>query len=127
MLSAIQIIAERRISQAIEEGSLQVGGWQNKPLPQEDMSHVPPDMRMAYKVLKNAGYLPPEIETKKEIQRLEELIAATEDEHVRLRQMKKLNTLLLKLNTIRPRPIHLEEGDYYRKVVERVSVKQKKS
>jgi len=44
---------------------------------------------------------------------------------VRLKQMKKLDVLLLKLNTMRNRPIHLEERDYYAKVVERVPINSK--
>ena len=124
MLSAIQIIAERKISEAIREGKLEARKWKGKPLPIEDDRFIPPDLRMAYKILKNAGYLPPEIEAKKEIQKLEELIAATEDEHVRVKQMKKLNFLTTKLNTMRNRPVNLEDqSDYYRKVVEKVSVK----
>ncbi len=124
MLNAIQLIAERKISEAIREGKLETDSWKGKPLPKEDDRLIPPDLRMAYKILKNSGYLPPEIETKKEIQKLEELIAATEDEHVRLKQIKKLNLLMMKLNSMRNRPVHLEDQeDYYRKVVEKVSVK----
>ncbi len=122
MPNAIQIIAERKIAQAIQNGELAVEGWQNRPLPLEDEQHIPPDLRMAYKLLKNAGYLPPEIEAKKEIQQLEELIVATEDEHERLRQLQKLNVLRLRCNTMRQRPIHVEEGEYHRKVVERLTV-----
>ena len=125
MLNAIQIIAERRIAQAIEQGELAVEGWQGRPLPVEDMSHVPPELRMAYRLLKNAGYLPPEIEAQKEIRQLEELLAATTDEHERLRQLKKLNVLRLKSSITRQRPIHVEEGDYHRKVVERLTVSSK--
>lgn len=125
MLSAIQIIAERKIAQAIQNGELAVEGWQGRPLPEDDVQ-VPPELRMAYKLLKNAGYLPPEIETKKEIQQLEELIAATEDEHERLRQLKKLQVLRLRCNTMRQRPIHVEEGDYHRKVVEKLTVSSRR-
>jgi len=124
MLTAIQIIAERRINEAIREGQLDGGHLKGKPLPLDDDRHVPPDLRMAYKILKNAGYLPPEIEARKEIQHLEELIAATEDEHVRLKQLKKLNLLIVKLNTLRTRPVNIEaQEDYYRKVVERITVR----
>lgn len=122
MLNAIQIIAERKIAQAIQNGELSVEGWQGRPLPQEEDHQIPPELRMAYKLLRNAGYLPPEVEAKKEIRQLEELIAATEDEHERLRQLKKLQALRLKCNTLRQRPIHVEEGDYHRKVVEKISV-----
>jgi hypothetical protein len=123
MLSAIAIIAERRIQQAMEEGELAVPeSWRGRPLPLEDESHIAADLRMACKVLRNAGYLPPEIETKKEIRHLEELIAASEDEHTRLRQMKKLKVLTLRLATMRQRPLHIEDSEYQRRVVERVTV-----
>ncbi len=124
MLNAIQLIAERKITEAIREGKLETDGWKGKPLPVEDDRLIPPDLRMAYKILKNSGYLPPEVETRKEIQKLEELIAATEDEHVRVKQMKKLNLLMTKLNSMRNRPVNIEDqSDYYRKVVEKVPVR----
>jgi hypothetical protein len=122
MITAIHIIAERRISQAIQEGKLQNDAWRNRPLPREEWQG-PEDLRMAYKILKNAGYLPPEIETKKEIAQLEELLAATEDEHVRLKQLKKLQFLTIKLNSMRSRPVNLEEmPQYHQRVVEKLSV-----
>ncbi|MDA8166062.1 MAG: DUF1992 domain-containing protein [Desulfobacteraceae bacterium] len=125
MTDILQLIAERRISEAIQEGKLRfLECWKGKPLPQEDDSRIPPDLRMAYKVLKNAGYLPPEIETRKEIQQVEELIAATDDEHVRVKQLKKLNALVFKLNNMRKRPLNIEaQDDYYRKIVERISIR----
>ena len=120
-------IAERKISQAIEDGRLNFAKCKNMPLPKDDDMQVPDDLKIAYKILKNAGYLPPEIEAKKEIQTLEEMIARTEDEHVRLKQMKKLNVLLLKLETTRKSPTNLAaQDDYYRKVVERISLNSRK-
>ena len=120
-------IAERKISQAIEDGSLNFAKWKNMPLPKDDDPLVPDDLKIAYKMLKNAGYLPPEIEAKKEIQTLEEMIARTEDEHVRLKQMKKLNVLLMKLEASRKSPTNLAaQDDYYRKVVERISLNSRK-
>ncbi|MFU2209615.1 hypothetical protein [Solidesulfovibrio sp. C21] len=54
----------------------------------------------------------------------EERIAAATDEQERYRQMQKLNYLVMKVNARRRRPVNLEQdADYYRKVVERVSVK----
>ncbi|MBU0908942.1 MAG: DUF1992 domain-containing protein [Proteobacteria bacterium] len=120
-------IAERKISQAIEDGSLDFAKWKNVPLPQDDDPLVPDDLKIAYKMLKNDGYVPPEIEAKKEIQTLEELISRTEDEHVRLKQMKKLNVLLMKMEASRKTPTNLAaQDDYYRKVVERISLNSRK-
>jgi hypothetical protein len=122
-VDALARIAEQKILQAMEEGSLTSEKWKNKPLPLDDDHFVPDDLKMAYKILKNSGYLPPEIEERKEIKKLEDLIARTEDENVRLRQMKKLNVLLMKLDTKRSTPANLAaQDDYYRKVVERITL-----
>lgn len=122
MLSAITAIAERRIAQAIEDGTLNIESWKNRPLPMDNDSFVPDDLKMAYKILKNSGFVPPEVETRKEVKQLEDLIARTEDSHERLKQMKKLNVLMMKLDAQRSRPSSIEHDDnYYRKIVERVS------
>lgn len=126
MIEAIRIIAERKIKEAIEEGLLNIEEWRNRPLPPSNDSMIPDDLRIAYKMLKNAGYVPPEIEAKKEIQQLEDLIAATEDEHTRVKQIKKLNYLVMKLDAMRGDSTSLENQEtYYRKVVEKLSVTQK--
>ncbi len=128
MNSALLSIAERRIAQAIEDGTLRTDSWKNKPLPLDDDSFVPDDLKMAYKILKNSGFLPPEVETRKEIQKLEDLISQTEDEHQRLRQMKKLNVLLMKIDNQRSRPSSIEhDQDYYRRIVEKVTVRADKN
>jgi hypothetical protein len=122
MISALTIIAERHISEAINAGTLRIDGWKNRPLPMEDDSFIPDDLKMAYKILKNSGHLPPEVETRKEINNLEDLIKRTDDEHLRLKQMKKLNVLIMKLDAQRSRPSPMGHDDeYYAKIVNRVS------
>lgn len=126
-MDCLAIIAEQRISQAIEKGELKTSGWENRPLPLEDDHLVPADLKMAYKILKNAGYLPPEIEARKEINRLEQLIARTEDEHLRVQQMRKLSVLMMKVEASRNAPTNIANDDeYYRKIVERTSVASNK-
>ena len=124
MFSVLSQIAERRINEAIESGTLRTESWKNRPLPLEDETYVPDDLKMAYKILKNSGYIPPEIETRKEIHKLEDLIRNTEDEHQRVKQMKKLNVLLMKLDGQRHRPASIDHDDeYYRKIVEKVTLR----
>ena len=126
-MDALARIAEQKILQAMQEGDLNSEKWKNKPLPLDDDRFVPDDLKMAYKILKNSGYLPPEIEAKKEINKLEDLIACTEDEHVRLKQMKKLNVLMMKLEARRSSPANIAaQDDYYRKVVERITLNSRK-
>ncbi len=126
-MDCLAFIAEQRISQAIEKGELKTDGWKNKPLKLDDDHLVPDDLKIAYKMLKNAGYVPPEIETRKEITRLEQLIAKTEDEHQRVQKMRKLSVLLMKVDKNRPSPANISHDDeYYRKIVERTSLGTKK-
>lgn len=125
MLEAIRRIAEQKISEAVREGRLSVAEWRNRPLPPGNDSLVPEDLRLAYKILKNAGYLPAEIETRKEIEKVEDLLASCEDEYIRVKQLKKLHFLLMKLNTMKGESSIAEQENYYQKVVERLSVRGK--
>jgi len=125
-MDSLAIIAEQKIAQAMREKDFNSPKWKNKPLPLEDDRFVPDDLKMAYKILKNSGYLPPEIEERKEIQKLEDLIIKTEDEHERLKQMKKLNVLLLKVDANRSFSSNIShQQDYYRKVVEKITIHSK--
>lgn len=125
-MNILSLIAEKKIRKAMEEGELTpLDHWKNKPLALEDDGFVADDLKMAYKILKNGGYLPPELETRKKIANLQELIATTEDEHTRLKQMQKLNVLLKKLENQRScRSTIRAQDDYYQKIVEKVSVKK---
>ena len=126
-VDALARIAEKKILEAMKEGDLNSEKWKNRPLPLDDDRFVPDDLKMAYKILKNSGYLPPEIEARKEIKKLEDLIACAEDEHVRLKQMKKLNVLLMKLEAKRSSPANIaSQDDYYRRVVERITLHSQK-
>ena len=76
-------IAEAKITQAIAEGLLDDLPGHGKPLAPDDLSRVPPDVRLGYKILRNAGVAPPEIELRKEIYRLGREIAVCTDERER--------------------------------------------
>lgn len=120
-------IAENRILEYMEQGGFDNLSGTGKPLVFEDDSFVPEDLRMAYKVLKNAGFVPPELQTQKEIKTAMDLLEQLDDERERYLQAQKLNLLVTKANIQRTRPIQLETDQvYYRKIVERVSVRRKK-
>jgi hypothetical protein len=121
MLSIIQTIAERKIQQAMVDGTLSdLSHWKDKPLPPDDMANVPEDLRMAYRLLKNAGYLPDEVTVRKEINRLEQLLETCTDEKEKVRQLKKISCLKTKLECRMGRAMELgEDGPYYNRVVDR--------
>ena len=90
----------------------------------EDDSHLPPDLRVAHKILKNADCLPAELQLRKEIRTTEELLAGIQDTQEKYRQMKKLNYLIMKFNMSRRVTAVLEENQvYYEKVLEKVGAK----
>jgi hypothetical protein len=125
-MDTLAFIAEQKIIEAMRERDLNSPKWKNKPLPLDEDRFVPDDLKMAYKILKNSGYLPPEIEERKEVKKLEDLITRTEDEHERLKQMKKLNVLLMKVDARRPFSSNLtNQDDYYRKIVEKITLHSK--
>lgn len=59
-------LAERRIEEARDRGELDNLPGSGLPLPQDDDPLVPEHQRMAYRILKNSGYLPAELEMHKE-------------------------------------------------------------
>ena len=127
-LSFLEYIAEQRIQEAMQRGEFDNLQGKGRPIEYEDDSFVPPDLRMAYKILKNAGYLPPELETAREIRTTLEMLEHLPQEEERYRQIKKLNLLITKMNLMRSRPIALETDQvYYRKIVERIKVRRNAS
>ncbi len=123
---AFHLIAEKRIKKAMQQGQFDNLPGKGKPLVFEDDSMIPEDLRMAYKILKNAGFLPPELQTEKEIKQAVDLLESLEDEKQRYRQVTKLNVIITKMNMMRKRPVNLEVNQvYYRKIVERVKVRKK--
>ncbi len=123
MFSIVQAIAERKIQQAMTEGTLlDLSHWKDKPLPQDDMADVPADLRMGYRLLKNAGYVPEEVAVQKGITRIEQLLENCKDEQEKLKQLKKIACLKTKLECRMGRTIQLgDEGTYYNKVVDRLA------
>ena len=114
-------IAENRILEAIEAGLFDDLEGKGQPLKLEDDSHVPPELRMAYKIMKMADCLPPELELRKEIIRLQDLVAALPDEAEKLKHMRRLNFFVMKLGIMRKSSLLLEEHELYTpKILERL-------
>jgi len=117
-------IAERKIKEALEKGELDNLPGQGEPLSLEDDSHVPEDLRMAYKVLKNADCLPPEIELRKEIRQMEDLLETIPDEKEKYRQIKRINLKITQLNMMGHKSPLLEENQlYHSKIIDKIGRK----
>jgi hypothetical protein len=119
-------IAENRILEAMEAGLFDHLEGRGRPFRFEDDSHIPPELRLAYKMLKNAGCLPPELEVRQEVVRLQDLVASLPDTAEKLAQMRRLNFFVMKLQMMRPVSAALLEHDLYTpKVLERLESRAK--
>ena len=118
----LERLAEERIREAIERGEFDDLPLAGKPLPLESNGFVPEDLRLAYKVLKDAGFLPPELELRKEIVSLRELLATVEDDVERLKLGRRINDLVLRLNLLTKRSFDRVDFEVYvRKLSEKLS------
>jgi DnaJ homologue, subfamily C, member 28, conserved domain len=115
-------IAERRILEAIENGEFDNLEGNGKPLALEDETWIPEDLRMAYRFLKNAGCIPPELEMRNEIINVCSLINTVDNDKEMMKRIRELNFKLLKLNMMRKRPLNFEDfPGYEEKVIDRLT------
>jgi len=125
MISGFDKIVEERIKKGQREGAFKNLPGAGKPLKFED-SNIPEDLRMAYKILKNADCLPPEIELRKQIRQTEDLLSGMQDTAERYKILKKLNYLILKLNAAGNASMANEMPQYYiMKMTEALNSKKK--
>ena len=113
-MDIIEAIAERKIREAMERGEFSNLPGAGRPVRLDNDSMVPQELRVAYRILRNAGCLPPELELRKEIVTLRDLIACVENEDERREKIRELSGKLLRLSLLLKRPVHLDEFPQYR-------------
>lgn len=115
------LIAEQKITEAIARGELADLPGAGRPLDLNDDPLVPEEVRMAHRILKNAGFIPPELEPLREIGELERLAATFNEGPQRSLALKKLRLLRLRMDeSEQPRAIVVAAGGYLDKVLERL-------
>ena len=121
MFSGFTKIVEERIRKAQRQGAFENLAGSGKPLKLEEDCHIVEELRLSYKILKNADCLPAEIQLKKEIKRTEDLLSGMEKTAEKYRTIQKLNFLIMKLNTMANLPVDREMPQKYSaKLVERL-------
>ncbi len=113
MIPGFAKIVEERIRKAQKKGEFDNLEGSGKPLNLLNDQTVAEELRLAYKILKNADCLPPEIELKNQIRQTEDLLGAMTETTEKYRAIKKLNFLIMKLNTLRGSAIEFEEPQKY--------------
>lgn len=86
--------AERHIITARDKGELDNLPGQGEPLILDDDSQVPPELRAAWRLLKNAGCLPPELEQRKEAVELADLLKSVDRDDPQYATLSRRLTLL---------------------------------
>jgi hypothetical protein len=94
MESLINAIVEERIREARARGEFDALPGTGAPLELDDDALVPEDLRAAYRILKNSGFLPSELEGHHEIRKIEQLLRGVEDESERIRLFSRIRFLL---------------------------------
>ena len=113
MFAGFTKIVEERIRKAQRNGEFENLAGSGKPLKLEEDRHIAEELRLSYKILKNADCLPPEVELKKEIIRTEDLLRGMEETAEKYRTLKKLNLLIMKLNALRNTSVDFEVPQQY--------------
>jgi len=102
-MDIFQQIAENKIREAMDEGLFENIPGNGKPFAFEDDSLVPEGLRQCHKILKNANCLPREMELRKDIFNLRQMLESATDEKTRMVLERKLNSTLLALDSERRR------------------------
>lgn len=90
--------AERHIINAQEKGELDNLPGNGQPLILDDDTFVPVELRAGYRLLKNAGYLPPELQDRQEALTITDLLSHLNKQHEDYESLhKRLALLELKL------------------------------
>ncbi|MEW5562591.1 DUF1992 domain-containing protein [Enterobacter asburiae] len=86
--------AERHIQEAQSRGEFDLLPGRGEPLFLDDDSHVPPELRAGYRLLKNAGCLPPELAQHKEAVELIGLLKGIREDDPGVPEIQRRLTLL---------------------------------
>ena len=119
----LHLLAEQRIEEAMREGAFDDLPGTGRPLELDDDRWVPQDSRVAFRILKNAGFVPPEIQTRKEIADLNRLLAIVTDDGERDRARARLALLQAMLDNAGRGSALRRESGYRARIAARFGMK----
>lgn len=109
---ALELLAERRIEEALARGDFDGLPGAGRPLDLEDEPLVPEELRVAYRILRNSGFAPPEVDARRTIADLERLLVDGADETDVLARSRAVRKLALLRTRV--------EYEYYGRVLRRL-------
>ena len=124
-MTALDTLVEQRIREAQENGEFDELPGAGAPMDLDDDALVPEELRAAYRMLKNAGFLPLELEAHREIRQIEQLLRTVEGPGERSCLISRINFLLGRAAAGRSRSdLRVEEG-YYEKLSEHLEQRRR--
>ena len=112
-MDALVSLAEQKILAAIRRGELDDLPGKGKPIAHEDLTGVPEELRMGYKVLKNAGMLPEELELNRQLATLNDLLACCDDPAERETLHRRRSYVQLQFSLLMERHRHENAWNQY--------------
>jgi hypothetical protein len=107
-IDIFQLLAERKIVEAIERGEFDNLPGKGKPLPFSQDFLEPPHQRLANKLLKNAGIAPIEISLRRELAQLKQEYARAKNAQERHALLREIRLMVLRINVMRQTSIQTE-------------------
>jgi hypothetical protein len=96
-------LVEEIIREAVARGEFDNLPGRGKPLKLDDYFALPEDERAAFKLLKDAGFVPEEVQLLKDINELKKALAATTEDADRARLKKAVDEKTLAFNLVMDR------------------------
>ncbi|MBO9600246.1 MAG: DUF1992 domain-containing protein [Cohnella sp.] len=93
-------IANEKIREAQLRGEFDNLPGAGKPLPEDELRGVPEELRIGFKLLKDAGMLPEEMQLRKDMVTLGDLLLACRDEEEKVKLLSQLNAKKLRYRVL---------------------------
>jgi hypothetical protein len=119
-MKLLDALVEQRIAAAAARGEFDDLPGAGQPQAFDDDLLVPEEVRVANRILKNAGFVPPAVEQLRALRDLRDELDAVSDRAARCRLQAKMLALDMALESLRGGPMVLPR-EYCRRIAERLS------
>ena len=116
----LDALVEQRIAAAAARGEFDDLPGAGVPLALDDDVLVPQEVRVANRILKNAGFVPPAVEQLRALRDLQAEVNAVSDPSIRCRLQARMLALDMALESLRGGPLVLPH-EYCRRIAGRLS------
>jgi hypothetical protein len=106
---SIERLVENKIREAMEKGEFDNLPGRGLPLDLTAYFNTPSDLRLGFAMLKGAQFVPPEVELRRELERLQEQLAQCTDEGRRAALKAEIKGHTLKLNWLTDSQQHAQK------------------